>query len=110
MHDSAASTTKEFSYEGEKQYYSQHWPDGAKPYLHLERYLRCWLDPDKIFRGKLVLDVGAGELTYTRLIADLFEPKKIVACELFRERMRPAFLQTASVVGDGRLLCVSRFG
>jgi len=93
MHDSAASTTKEFSYEGEKRYYSQHWPEGAKPYLHLERYLRCWLDPDKIFRGKLVLDVGAGELTYTRLIADLFEPKQIVACELFRERMRPAFLE-----------------
>ena len=40
------------------EYYSQHWPEGAKPYLHLERYLRCWLDPDKIFRGKLVLDVG----------------------------------------------------
>ena len=78
-----------FSYELEKGYYSQHWPNEAKPYLHLEPYFRCWLDPEVMFAGKRVLDIGAGECTYTRLIADRFRPKEIVACELFRERMLP---------------------
>lgn len=81
---------KTFSYEQEKGYYGRRWPDEAKPYLHLEPYLRCWLDPEATFAGKRVLDVGAGECTYTRLIADRFGPKEIVACELFRERMLPA--------------------
>src|SRR5262249_23763553 len=79
-----------FSYEAEKQYYCN-WPTEPKPYLHLEQYLRCWLDPAEFFEGKGVLDIGEGELTYTRLIADCFEPKEIVACELFRERMLPAY-------------------
>lgn len=82
---------KVFSLELEKGYYSQHWPEEAKPYLHLEPYLRCWLNPEEVFRGKRVLDIGAGECTYTRLIADRFGPKELVACELFRERMLPAF-------------------
>lgn len=82
--------TSSFSYESEKGYYSQRWPEEAKPYLHLEPYLRCWLDPEAVFWGKRVLDIGAGECTYTRLIADKFAPKEIVACELFRERMLPA--------------------
>lgn len=81
---------KVFSYDLEKGYYSQGWPKEAKPYLHLEPYLRCWLNPEAVFGGKRVLDIGAGECTYTRLIADRFGPKKIVACELFRERMLPA--------------------
>lgn len=81
---------KGFSSELEKGYYSQNWPGEAKPYLHLERYVRCWLDPEATFSGKRVLDIGAGECTYTRLIAEKFWPKKIVACELFRERMLPA--------------------
>ena len=81
---------KTFSHELEKRYYSQQWPTDAKPYLHLEPYLSCWFDPDAVFRGKTVLDIGAGECTYTRLIADRFEPKEIVACDLFRERLLPA--------------------
>jgi ubiquinone/menaquinone biosynthesis C-methylase UbiE len=80
-----------FSYEKEHCYYSRKWPEEAKPYLHLERYLRCWLDPDVAFAGKRILDVGAGECTYTRLIADRFAPREVIACELFRERMLPAF-------------------
>ena len=79
-----------FSYEAERRYYSA-WPIKPQPYLHLERYLRCWLDPEEVFTGKRVLDIGAGEMTYTRLIADRFEPKEIVACELFSERMLPAY-------------------
>jgi ubiquinone/menaquinone biosynthesis C-methylase UbiE len=81
---------KAFSYESEKVYYGQRWPQEAKPYLHLEPYLRCWLDPEAVFGGKRVLDIGAGECTYTRLIAEKFGPREIVACELFCERMLPA--------------------
>lgn len=79
-----------FSFEAEKSYYSQGWPKHAAPYAHLEHYLRCWLHPESAFFDKEVLDIGAGECTYTRLIAEKFRPKHIVACELFRERMLPA--------------------
>ena len=88
---SAATDERRFSYEAEAAYYSKHWPTEAKPYLHLEPYLRGWLNPEDIFTGKQVLDVGAGECTYTRLIAERFKPERIVACELFRERLMPAF-------------------
>lgn len=83
--------TRPYSYDAEKQYYSRQWPTHAKPYLYLEDHLRSWLDPERVFRGKRILDVGAGECTYTRVIADRFEPERIVACELFSERMLPAF-------------------
>lgn len=81
---------KGFSHELEKGYYSQRWPEEAGPYIHLEPYLRCWLNPEAVFGGKRVLDIGAGECTYTRLIAERFGPKEVVACELFLERMLPA--------------------
>lgn len=88
MHNSR-HVVRSFSYEAEKQYY-RNWPTRAKPYLHLEQYLHCWMDPKEVFTGKRVLDIGAGEMTYTRLIADRFAPQEIVACELFSERMLPA--------------------
>jgi len=91
MSEPKITAPRSFSYESEKGYYSRHWPEEAKPYFHLDPYLRCWLNPEEVFGGKRVLDIGAGECTYTRLIAEKFEPKKIVACELFRERMLPAF-------------------
>jgi SAM-dependent methyltransferase len=81
---------KSFSYELEKQYYTASLPAEAKPYDHLEPYFRSWLNPETVFRGKRILDIGAGECTYSRLIADRFEPAEIVACELFAERMWPA--------------------
>jgi ubiquinone/menaquinone biosynthesis C-methylase UbiE len=92
----SATGLKTFSYEAEAQYYGQHWPTEAKPYRHLEPYLRGWLDPEGIFTGKQVLDVGAGECTYTRLIAENFKPHNIIACELFRQRLMPAFRQGRS--------------
>lgn len=96
---------KSYSYELEKVYYSQHWPRQAKPYLHLEPYLSCWLDVDRLFRRKRVLDIGAGECTYTRLIADRLGASEVVACELFPERMLPAYRENHNpnllfVVGD----------
>jgi len=105
MSDVSSTGEKAFSYEAEEGYYSRQWPTHAKPYLHLEAHLRSWLDPERVFRGKRILDVGAGECTYTRVIADRFEPERIVACELFAERMLPAFrdnrdLQWDAVSGD----------
>jgi len=83
--------SKKYSYELERQYYSREWPQQALPYLHLEPYLRCWLDMDQVFTAKRVLDIGAGECVYSRLIAERFGAGEVVACELFPERMLPAF-------------------
>jgi len=83
-------------YEVERAYYSRDWPKQAKPYLHLEPYFRCWMNPEEIFCGKTVLDIGAGECIYTRLIVDRFQPKSIIACELFRERMLPAVRENSN--------------
>lgn len=82
-------SSKKYSYTLEKEYYSSGWPTKAAPYRHLMPYITCWLDP-KIFENKLMLDIGAGECAYTRLIAENFNPKQMVASELFIERMLPA--------------------
>lgn len=87
---------KTFSYESERTYYSQQWPTEARPYDNLEPYFRCWLQPEEVFGEKRVLDIGAGECTYTRLIADKFKPTEIVACELFQERMLPAAMNNTN--------------
>ena len=79
-----------YSYDDERIYYSRNWPQQAKEYRYLEGYLRPWLDCERMFAGRRVLDIGAGECTYTRLIAELFQPRQIVACELFVNRMLPA--------------------
>ncbi|HEY5627217.1 MAG TPA: class I SAM-dependent methyltransferase [Nitrospira sp.] len=79
-----------YSYQAARDFYRPIWPKEAKPYLHLEPYVRCWFDPESMFGGKRVLELGAGECTYTRLIADRFRPRKIVGHELFVERMLPA--------------------
>src|SRR5437899_6417091 len=78
-----------FSHRLEKDYYSRKWPTVAMPYLHLEGYVRGWMDPI-VFKGKTILEIGAGEGGYSRLIAGLFDPKRVIACELFRERLLPA--------------------
>lgn len=80
---------KNFSYEGEKGYYSSKWPTELQPYRHLESYFTSWMDPVKAFKGKKVLDIGAGECVYSRLIAERFAPAELVAMDLFKERMLP---------------------
>jgi len=79
-----------FSYDGERRHYAQSWPRAPRPYHQVEAYLRCWMDPDTMFGGNRVLDIGAGECLYTRLIAERYAPRLVVACELFRERLLPA--------------------
>jgi len=95
-----------FSYQLAKDFYSKRWPSSPMPYLHLERYLRCWLDPELVFSGRRILEIGAGECTYTRLIADQFHPQLIVASELFVERMLPGVRENRNpllkaIAGDG---------
>jgi SAM-dependent methyltransferase len=81
----------QFDYALEKDYYAQGWPTGALPYRHLEPYLTSWLsNPRDLFDHKTIVDIGAGEATYTRLIGDIFEPRLLLACDLFTERMVPA--------------------
>src|SRR5438552_15193398 len=79
------------SFENERSYYSKNWPTQALPYRHLKRYLDAWL-PEALglLSGKSVLDIGAGEATYTRMLAETYSPRRVVACELFLERMLPA--------------------
>jgi len=106
MHEAKKMQAQPFSYELARDFYSRRVPHEAKPYLHLERYLRCWLDPELVFEGKRVLEIGAGECTYTRLIADRFKPQVIVAYELFLERMLPSVRANTNpslkaIVGDG---------
>ena len=79
-----------YSYQAARDFYRPIWPEEAKAYLHLEPYVRCWFDPESMFGGKHVLELGAGECTYTRLIADRFGPRMIIGHELFVERMLPA--------------------
>lgn len=94
-----------YSYDAAREFYRPIWPEAAKPYLHLEPYARCWFDPEAMFGGKRVLELGAGECTYTRLIADRYQPRMIVGHELFVERMLPAVRANQNralcpVVGD----------
>ena len=86
---------KGYSKTLEREYYSRNWPVVALPYLHLEPYLRCWMDP-VVFKGKTILTIGAGECTYSRLISERFAPRKVIASELFRERMLPAVRENSN--------------
>lgn len=80
-----------YSTSAEQAYYSQSWPTKALPYLHLERYISTWLpEAQRLLSGKSVLDIGAGEATYTRMLAEVFAPGLVVACELFPQRILPA--------------------
>lgn len=58
----------QFRYDLEKDYYAQAWPTQALPYRQLDPYLTSWLvKPNELFDQKTVVDIGAGEATYTRL-------------------------------------------
>lgn len=77
-----------YSVSAEQAYYSQKWPTKALPYRHLEKYVSTWLpEAPELLSAKAILDVGAGEATYTRMLAEVFAPQLIVACELFPQRI-----------------------
>lgn len=83
---------KHFSYQREKDYYGEAWPVEAKPYDDLEPYFSAWLGERAAvhFNEKRVLDIGAGEATYTRFIAKNYRPELVVALDLFHQRLVPA--------------------
>jgi len=86
-----------YSFEDEKAYYSKRWPTQAEPYEHLKDYVAAWLpEAPSLISGKSVLDIGAGEATYTRMLAETYSPHRIVACELFPERMLQAARENAA--------------
>lgn len=80
-----------FDYAAEREYYGAHAPTEALPYRHLEAYLTSWLaEGSELFHGATVLDIGAGEAVYSRLIMDLYEVRMVVASDLFPARMAAA--------------------
>lgn len=82
--------TKGFSYKLEKEYYGRRRPERARPSSHLELYLRYWLDPEAVFGGKRVLEIGAGSAVYSQLIAGRFGAKLMVAVDLVADQFRSA--------------------
>lgn len=94
-----------YSYELERGYYLENPPTQPAPYKHLGPYFRCWLDESAVFKGKKVLEIGAGECQHSRYIADFFEPRLMVAVELIYERMLPSVRASGNtklkpIVGD----------
>lgn len=92
---------KIFSYEAEKEYYREKPPADAVSCSGLDRYIRCWLDPEEIFCDKAVLDIGAGECAYTRMIPRLASVRSMTACDLLPERMRAAQNSTSGIAFVG---------
>jgi SAM-dependent methyltransferase/GNAT superfamily N-acetyltransferase len=98
---------KKYSYEVEADYYSTRWPTSAQGYTGLAPYLTAWLggSTESTFSGKLVLDIGAGEATYSRLIAESYKPSLVIALDLFHRRLAPAAMNSnlqnfTAVAGD----------
>ena len=92
-----------FSYAAEKEYYGRHPVHPGQPYLPLQRYLTSWFDPQGLLAGKRILDIGAGECLYSRLIAERFSPRKVVAMDLLADRLGPSLPQgtpIGAVAGD----------
>lgn len=72
-----------FSYDQEKEFYDRRRSPGLGSQPKLEPYLRSLVgQPEVIFGGKRVLEIGAGEALYSRMIAECFAPKQVVALDL----------------------------
>ena len=94
-----------FSYRLEKEFYEQSNLPSLRSYSRLEPYLRVWLDPLAVFKGKRILEIGAGPALYSRMIAEQFAPRGMVALDLVQAQI--AVNQEASgragvlsIVGD----------
>ena len=78
----------DYSVDSERRYY-----DGAAedrrvlPYEQLDQYLRGSVGLDA-FRGKRVLDIGAGEGVYSAWIADCGGAAEVLGIELIEHRIR----------------------
>jgi len=79
---------RKYSVESERRYYSSSLEDrSAVPYTHLDQYLRGSVGMDA-FRGKRVLDIGAGEGVYSAWIADRGGARQVLGVELAEHRIR----------------------
>ena len=74
--------TEQFNYEAERAYYSN--PVASiRPYEWLDKDLAAWVpDYPRLFHGKTILDMGAGECLQGMLIAERYAPRLIVPLEL----------------------------
>jgi ubiquinone/menaquinone biosynthesis C-methylase UbiE len=71
-----------FSSQLEKAYYEQSNSASLVSYSRLKRYLRSWIEPEEVLNDKKILEIGAGHALYSRMITELFAPKRVVALDL----------------------------
>lgn len=72
-----------FSYNLEKDFYGRLRSCSSGSHLTLEPYLRSLVTrPGGIFGGKRVLEIGAGQALFSRMIEEQFGPKQMVALDL----------------------------
>jgi SAM-dependent methyltransferase len=82
-----------YSVDKEHEYYREDNVDkSAIDYRHLDKYVDGSIGLD-FFRGKSVLDVGAGEGVYSAWIADRGGAKRVVGLELTEHRIRRGYEQ-----------------
>ena len=86
-----------FDYPGERAYYPQ--PVlSIRPYEWLEDDLKVWVpDYPHIFKGRRVLDIGAGEALVSLLVAERHGPVLLVALELILHRLWAVNTRVADV-------------
>ncbi len=72
---------RSFSHRLETEYYDRPRPGRRGSYAPLEPYLLSWVDPI-VFRDRRILEIGAGHALYSRMIAERFAPKQVIALDL----------------------------
>ena len=81
---------REFDYRAELAYYSTPVTE-LKEYEWLDADMREWVpNYPHLFRGKRILDIGAGEALQAILIAERYEPRRVVGLELVPHRLLAA--------------------
>lgn len=86
----SSNGARHFSLADERKYYDQA-PQKYRGHDHLLPYVSL-LDCNvtKAFKSARVLEIGAGECVFSGFIGANFQPARMVAMELFRDRMLPA--------------------
>ncbi len=76
-----------FDYQAEREYYDNPITQ-VHAYAWMDADLRTWVpDYPDIFKGKRILDIGAGEVLQGILICERYQPTSYVAIELILHRM-----------------------
>lgn len=85
-----ATEKREYSIEAERHYYREESDRSAAPYDHLDSHISGSFGADA-FRGKRVLDLGAGEGIYSAWIADKGGAAQVTGIELTEHRIRRGY-------------------